>query len=169
MRATRRSGWILFAGVGLLLGACSDDPTAPEIQPPDFPALDAAFATEFCVRGTLSPNNTVSGDLATTDCPTVSPVGSGPGSFFEAWRVRVGASGSVTLQTGSNFDTFIDVFRIDDLSAPDLSDLLVFDDDSGVGDNARVTLTLQAGTEYWVLVSGFDAVDVGAYTLEARF
>ena len=83
MRSTRRCGWILFAGAGLLFGACSDDPAAPEIQPPEFPALDAAFVTEFCIRGTLTPNNTVSGDLATTDCATVSPVGSGPGSFFE--------------------------------------------------------------------------------------
>ena len=75
----------------------------------------------------------------------------------------------MTLQTDSNFDTFIDVFRIDDLSAPDLGNLLAFDDDGGSGDNARLTLTLQAGTEYWVLVSGYDAVDVGAYTLEASF
>lgn len=169
MLSTRRYGWMLFVGVGLLFGACSDDPTAPEIQPPEFPVLDAAFVTEFCIRGTLSPSNTVSGDLGATDCETVSPIGSGPGSFYEGWRVRVGQSGSVTIQVASAFDSFIDVFRIDDLSAPTLDTLLIFDDDSGAGDNGRVTITLQPGVEYWVMVSGFDAIDEGPYTLEASF
>lgn len=164
-----RPTWILLVGGGLLLAGCGDDPTAPEILPPDFPTLDAAFATEFCIRGTLAPTNVVSGEISDTDCETVSPVGSGPGSFFEGWRVRVGQAGSVTIQTASGFDTFVDLFRIDDLSAPTLDNLVVFDDDSGAGDNGRVTVTLQAGTEYWVMVSGFDAVDVGPYTLNASF
>lgn len=157
----------LLMGAALLLAGCGSDSTAPEIQAPDFPTLDAAFATQYCIRGTLYPNNVVSGQLETTDCETVSPVGSGPGSYFEGWRVRVAQTRSVTIQSGSAYDTFVDVFRIDDLSAPNLDNLLIFDDDSGPGDNGLVTLTLQAGTEYWVMVSGFDAIDVGPYTLEA--
>ena len=169
MLSTRPIGWGLLMGGMIFLTACSDDPTAPEILAPDFPTLDAAFATEFCVRGTLAPNNVVSSEISDTDCETVSPVGSGPGSFFEGWRVRVGQTGSVTIQVASAFDSFLDVFRIDDLGAPTLDNLIVFDDDSGAGDNGRVTVTLQAGTEYWVMVSGFEGTDVGPYTLDASF
>jgi hypothetical protein len=168
MLSSRPTGWMLLVFGGLLLAACGDDPTAPEVLAPNFPALDAAFATEFCIRGTLAPNNSVSGEISDTDCETVAPVGSGPGSFYEGWRVRVAQAGSVTIQTASGFDTFVDLFRIDDLSAPTLDDLIIFDDDSGAGENGRVTVTLQPGTEYWVMVSGFDADEAGPYTLEAR-
>ena len=171
MLSTRTTPRILLAVAGVLFvaGCGGDDPTAPEVLAPDFPALGADFATQFCIRGTLAPDNTVSGELTTDDCETVSPVGSGPGSYFEGWRVRVGQTGSVTIQTGSGYDTFVDLFRIDDLGAPDLENLIIFDDDSGPGDNGRFTITLQVDTEYWVMVSGFDAIDVGPYTLDARY
>lgn len=169
MHSNHLTRWILSLTVGLLVAGCGDDSTAPEVLPPDFPVLDASFVGQFCIRGTVFPNNTVSGELAATDCETVAPVGAGPGSYFEGWRVRVSQAGSVTIQTGSAFDTFIDVFRINDLEAPDLDDLLIFDDDSGPGDNGRLTITLQPSTEYWVLVSGFAATDLGAYTLDVSY
>ena len=167
-RRTRRLlGGALGAVVAMAAG-CGDDPVAPEFITPEFPALDAAIVAEFCIRGTMVPETTVSGEIADTDCPTVSPVGAGPGTYYEAWRLRVGSTGSVSLEIASGFDSFMDVFRIDDPTNPSLDDLVDFDDDGGTDANARLRLTLDAGVEYWVMVSGFDAAEVGPYALEAR-
>ncbi len=162
----------IFLLIAVALAACGDDGTGPvdEVEPPEFPTLDALVATEFCVRGTLIPGETVAGEVSDENCPTINPVGVGPERFFESWRVRVGRSGSVTLEVSSDFDTFLDLFRIDDLSEPGLSTttLVAFNDDDGADENGLLTVTLQAGTEYWAIVSGFNPEDVGTYSLEAR-
>lgn len=174
-RATvQRAGtrpWVLFALATLSAGACGDDAVGPaEVTPPEFPTLQAAVATEFCVRGSLIPGESVTGEVIATNCPTVEPVGIGPGRFFETWRVRVGQGASVTLELTSDFDTVLNLFRIDDLAEPVIAraTLVAFSDDDGVDANARLTITLQAGTEYWATVSGFNPDDVGVYSLDAR-
>lgn len=170
MTPLARFPWILALGLASLLAACGDDGTGPEDPgSPEFPTVDAAVLAEFCVRGTLVPTATVTGTLNEADCPTVSPVGSGPGTNYETWRVRVAGTQSVTLEISSGFDSFIDVFRITNLASPQLGGALVdFDDDGTGGVDARLTVTLEAGVEYWVMVSGFGPEDVGPYSMEGR-
>lgn len=153
-----------------MLAGCGDDGTGPENGDVEFPALDAAVTAEFCVRGTAEPTMFVSGELTMADCPTVFPVGFAPDLFYETWRVKVASNRTVTFEVTSGFDSYLDLFRVTNLSAPGLSldNLVDFDDDSGDGSDALISANLLANVEYWVMVSGYEPTDEGPYTLEIR-
>ena len=93
-------------------------------------------------------------------------MGFGDDSFFEGWRVRVDADAQITFAVDSGFDSVLDLFVID-VANPVLAigNLVAFDDDGSGALDALLTVDLDANTEYWIVVSGFDAVDVGNYTL----
>lgn len=153
-------------GLSVAFAACADDGTGP-LDEVEFPVLDAAVLAEFCIRGQMVPVDAADESLQATDCATVFPVGVGPGLVYETWRVRVASTTEVTIFTESNIDTFLDVFEINP-AAPilDLVNLVEFNDDRSETDfNASVSPTLQPGIEYWVMVSGFDADELGPYTL----
>ena len=152
--------------------ACGkDDVTGPgEVE---FPTISQSALDGSCIRGTVVLLTSVSGTISTTDCLTdltpvgaPIPVGTEPG-FFEGWRVRVATSTAVTFSVTSQFDTFLDLFRIDDLSSPVLTfnNLLAFNDDGGAGFDALLTYPLQPNTEYWIMISGFSADELGDYSL----
>jgi hypothetical protein len=96
------------------------------------------------------------------------PVGADPGGLFEGWRVRVTSPTTVTFEVSSDFDSFLDLYRIPNLSDATSAVFLDFDDDSGSGFDARLTADLQADTEYWVFVSGFDGSEAGSYSLSGN-
>lgn len=150
------------------LVACGESTTGPQVQTTTFPDVDQAVLATYCIRGTANVPAIRGGNVTTGDCPTESTlVGGTDEGYWEGWRVRVATAVDVTFSVDSDYDTFLDVFQID-LANPRLTNLVVFDDDSGENGNAELTVTLSPDTEYWVLVSGFQAEDVGSYTLSVN-
>lgn len=170
-RPARSTNSIRLSGPALALllaaAACGDDGAGPS-DDVDFPFLEAAVRAEFCIRGQMVPPDAENEALQNSDCETVFPVGQGPDRFYETWRVRVPSRTTVTIFTESNLDTFLDVFRIDPANpALRLENLVQFNNDGPDGPDAGLTVTLDPGLEYWVMVSGFGADEFGPYTLRA--
>lgn len=152
---------LCLAGLALTLAACGDDATGPS----DFPTIDAATLAQFCVRGTISPSQNVTGSISSSDCHNdIQDDG-----FFETWRVRVGSEAEVTFEVESNFDSFLELFRIGNLNDVEGSSVFLTEDDDSAGGiadlDARLTWTLQANTEYAIVVSGWDDSELGSYQL----
>lgn len=164
MRVRLAAAAFVFFGAA----ACGDSGTG--VPAGDFPAIDQAFLQTYCVRGTAPPPAIRAGSLGTLDCSTTgTAVGFNSDSFFETWRVRVTEAREVTFSLESDFDTVLDLFLID-VGNPALTfnEFLAVDDDSGTDLNAEIVFDLVPGTEYWIVVSGFEAVDVGNYTLSVN-
>lgn len=137
------------------LASCKDA-TGPGLL---FPILPEDLMESFCNRGQRSPGQAISGSVSDTDCEA------GDGSFFEVWRVRVPAAGTYQFTATSTFDNFLAVVRLDaydDTSATTTD--MGSDDDSGPGSNALLNVTLQPDVDYFLIVNGFSATDVGPYT-----
>jgi hypothetical protein len=158
----RRATKLLSVAFGLAgLVACGDDGIT-------FPELPSALLTEYCVRGTTSVGETISGTVADTDCDAadVNPADEG---YYEVWRLRVSEATSVTFEADSDFDNYLVVLRLDSFTSTTADLRLVGeDDDSGVDLNALLTVTLQPDTDYFVSVSGYDYTETGPYSLEIR-
>lgn len=151
----------------LLVLACGDSGTGPGSGGPEFPSIDAGTLSSNCIRGTAVPPAIRAGNLSQTDCPTLNTIVGVTDGFWEGWRVRVSEAGPVTFSVRSDLDTTLDLFEIDPANpALTLANLLGFDDDSGENFNAELTFTLEPETEYWILVAGFEAADVGSFTLD---
>lgn len=162
---------IRLAAVALVFmggAACGDSGTG--VPADNFPAIDPAFLQTYCVRGTAPPPAIRAGSLGTLDCSTTgTAVGFNADSYYETWRVRVTEAREVTFSLDSDFDTVLDLFQVS-VSNPALSfnEFLAVDDDSGVNLNAELVFNLVPDTEYWIAVSGFEATDVGNYTLSVN-
>lgn len=149
-------------------GCSSDSPTEPA-----FPVLPAAVVTAYCVRGDRAAGESISGTVATTDCLL------GNGQYYESYRVRVSTTGSYQFSANSVFDNVLAVMRLESTTVPGgPQDLLSFldsaavtlitfnDDRSGSDLNALIpAVDLTAGTDYFIVVNGFDAAEVGPYTV----
>ena len=160
MTNTRRSGVALLAAAMMLTIACGDDdPTGPT-----FPTLPQQIVELLCIRGNGQPGETKSGTIAETDCD-VNDVDETDVGYFESWRVRVGSSRDVTFSASSAFDNRIGVFEL--VQSGGTFDILPvgFDDDSGTGTNALLTVPLERNRDYLVAVAGFDYGEIGSYTL----
>ena len=149
---------LTLALAAVLLPACSKDSTGPSVT---FPNIPAQVLATYCVLGERTPNQAISGTLADTDCPF------GDGSFYEAWRVRVSANGTYRFAASSSFDNVLLVLRLDSYAADSASfTIIASDDDSGTGTDALISsASLLANTDYFLLVNGFGATDVGPYTV----
>ena len=148
--------------------ACGDSGTG--VEDDGFPAIDQAILQTFCVRGTAQPPAIRAGSLETADCTTTgTAVGFNADAYYETWRVRVNQARQATFSVDSDFDTVLDLFLID-VGNPALgfAQFLAVDDDSGTDLNAELVYDLLPDTEYWIVVSGFEPVDVGSYTLNVN-
>lgn len=152
----------LFAALLAPLAACGGDSTGPDSV--SFPTISQSTLDANCIRGTAAPPASVSGSISNADCPVSGTLVGAVDGFWEGWRVRVNSATTVTFAVTSSFDSFLDLFVIN-VSSPALNNLRIFDDDSGAGLDALFTFTLQPDTEYWIMVSGFDATDTGSFTL----
>jgi len=157
----------LTLGVASCTGAsevCS--PQDPLCDPgvgsgPVFPAIAQSVVDAVCIRGESVPTTSESGSVTSADC--LSSFGDG---YFEAWRVRVGSNANVTFDVSSNFDSLLEVYRVDDPNDYLNSAVLIAEDDDSKPDlNARLTTPLVTNTEYLVLIGGFDDFEQGPYTL----
>ena len=128
---------------------------------PTFPTIAQSVLDQLCIRGEAVPNTSKTGSLTSADCPSAILLG-----YFEAWRVRVPSNASVTFQVTSNFDSLLEVYRVDSLADVATSAVLIAEnDDFGSGIDARLTTLLAPNTEYLVLVLGWDEFEQGSYTL----
>jgi hypothetical protein len=111
--------------------------------------------------GVLARPGNVIGSLDPSDCDVPFDGPWPTAAFGEAWRLDLSEAAEVRLDLIS--DDFDAVLYLSD---PDL-DLIAYDDDGGVGLNARITRHLGAGS-YLVWASSFFANETGEYELIVR-
>jgi hypothetical protein len=147
----------------VLLIGCGSDSTGPEgLQ---FPPISATEMAQYCVRGNAAAPGSLNGSITTSDCND-----GGDDGYWESWHIRTGSSGVMTFAVTSDFDSWLELLRLDNLD--DITNSAVFltlDDDGGLGSNpydARLTYALQPNTSYAIIVSGFDDAEQGTYTLD---
>lgn len=82
--------------------------------------------------------------------------------------VDIGASVLFDITAaGAGYDTFMHLYGPGGFNPGSaLSNVIIGDDDSGAGSNSFFTTNLSGGTQYYVVVSGFDNGDFGTYTLQ---
>ena len=148
---------LTLAATAALLSGCGDSIT--------FPDVNSAVLAEFCIQGEIpvSGSTSRSGNVSSADCHT----GIQNDGYFEGWHVRAGEVKTVTMEVASNFDSYLEVYRLVDVNDPAAGATLIGeDDDSGDDLNARVSVTLSPDTDYVVFVSGFSDAHTGPYTLD---
>lgn len=172
-RAYRRVLGVISLLGATLLSACGTSSTGPG-EAPEFPTLPAQLLADWCVRGTLSVGTNGSEVLSETDCGTADTgeldvlVGfPGHSARFETWRLRVTQQTNLRIAVSSNFDSFLDLYRIPDPTDPTGAANVASNDDiePGANTDARLIVTVSPNFEYWIMVSGYDESELGAYTL----
>lgn len=129
-----------------------------------FPPLDDAVKTQYCVRGNTTVGRNESGSVTAQDCD-YADILSGPG-YYEVWRVRVAQPATVRFKVDApNFNSYVDLIELT-VSGGDVTNLVALSsDDNTNADDAELAFDLVPGTDYAVVVSGFDYPETGAYTL----
>jgi hypothetical protein len=120
----------------------------------------------FCVRGNRTVGQNASGAIAASDCDYTVFSNVPDAGYFEVWRIRVAAAGSVTLSVSAPaFDSYMDVAQLT-IANGDVTAVqqLAFNDDTN-GDDPAITLDLQPNVDYAAVVSGFNDAAIGSYTL----
>jgi|TARA_B100002003_G_scaffold227705_1_gene235521 hypothetical protein len=83
--------------------------------------------------------------------------------FVDLYQYTFDSDSSIDLTLSSElFDVFLYLVRIDATQQP-IAEYFFVDDNSGVGSDARITESLQAGT-YWIGVSSVDTAAAGSYS-----
>ena len=158
----------LATALAIVLAGCGgDDATGPGSV--EFPAIDANVLAAFCVRGQGTKGENKSGTITDNDCDAAD-FDPNDEAYFETWRVRVASSTSVTFDANSSFDNYLEVYRLESISGTQVTVSLIGenDDRSSSNLNALVTVNLQPGRDYFVVISGYDYFETGPYTLAIR-
>ncbi len=91
---------------------------------------------------------------------------------YEVVAFSVTASGNYTLAvtsiSPSGWDNYLLLYVAAFTPASPLTNVLIGDDDDGPGLDAQVTRTLQAGTLYYAVITGYDNFDTGSYSLKLQ-
>jgi uncharacterized protein YjdB len=112
-------------------------------------------ATPSCGEATVSVPGTVSGTLSSSDCRLAD------GSYYDRWRFTLASQSAIVIDlTSSAFDTYLALVNA-------AGTVVATDDDSGNGENARISTTLPPGT-YVIFATSFDAGKVGPYSLSVQ-
>lgn len=144
----------LFRPLALLLtvafiAACDDSVTGVD-----------ASSFQGCAVTAYQIGSTVSGTLTTSDCRL--RIGNQVGDeFVKYYAFNLGSSRSVTIDMTSNeVDAFLILFNR-------AGDVVAFDDDGGVGLNARIVTSLSAGN-YVIAATTFWDDETGSFTLSSN-
>jgi hypothetical protein len=132
----------------------------------------AAPANDLCANATVIPcDGSVSGNNALASNDVLDPLSCGSTSFGltkGVWfSVTPTTSGPLTVSTctGTAWDTYLRVYTG---SCGTFTTCAGFDDDGCAESTfglSSLTFTATAGTTYYVLLSGYNAADFGAYTI----
>jgi hypothetical protein len=128
-----------------------------------FPALDPELVQLLCVRGDATKGQTKPGEVTASDCDAAD-IDTTADWYFETWRVRVSTTVSVTFDASSDFDNYLDLWRLNADSS--ITPIDSNDNRSTTDTNALITATLEANRDYLAIISGFDYSQTGPYTLQ---
>jgi hypothetical protein len=148
MKRTHRLPTMAVGLALLMLPGCDSDPTGPDAR--------EAFQNCATVR-TYSVGQTVNGSLSGSSC--VHPWAD---SYIDYYEMRLSSQRSVTLTMRS---TQVDANLFVWIRATGA--LVVLDENSGGGLDARLTYNFPAGT-YVIGAAAFDAGETGSYTLSSN-
>ena len=115
--------------------------------------LAVSEAVDPCLQAeNISVGQTRSGTLSETDCRLPS------NQNADIWRVTVGSTTSLRItMTSAAFDAYLGLVS-------STGSVLAEDNDSSDGTNARITITVPAGT-YFIYATSFFEQQTGSYTL----
>lgn len=114
----------------------------------------------------VTVGQTINGTLATTDCQLTDD------TYADGYGIMVATATNVQIDMSASFDTYLVLVEL--LSNGDLEERGVNDDidpddpndpNDPVNTNSRITTTLLAGRQYFILANSFDPNVTGAYQL----
>lgn len=166
--APARRALVAALTLPLILVGCGDA-TGPGVDV-DFPAIAPADLAQYCIRGQAVPPVTRSGSVTVTDCQGGGDPFYGQSGYYDAFHVRVANTAAVTFTVDSDFDSWLDLLLVGDVSdiASTLT-LLDSDDDTAPGLDAEITHVLSPDTDYFLRVSGLDDTETGSYTVRMDY
>lgn len=142
--------------------ACSVGTAAPPSERLEFPVLVSKVRDNFCIRDNAQVGQTLSGSITEADCNDSA-------GYYETYVVKVPTPRTVTFAVTSGFDSFLALVEVASFSDTDYSgSLLAYDDDSNGGKDARLSIELDAGVDYAIMVSGLDRKQLGSYALKIQ-
>lgn len=136
-------------------------------MPSHFLALAAAAAFALPAHAVTFAGDTSGGPVWNRPVATFSGLSAfGAGVRYEVTPFTVTASGSYVFQNTASWDNFTFLYAdAFDPATPLVNGLVGNDDNPGIG-LSGFTTALTAGTAYFYVVTGFEAVEFGSYTAE---
>ncbi len=136
----------------------------------------AAASLAFASQAVLAAPVTFSGELTSSDPVFNRPFTSaalsvvGTAVSYDVYGFHASVDGAYTIETtaasltnGASDDTYLALYANAFDAASPLTNLLTVDDDTGVGSLSRITRTLQADVQYFLVVSTFANSQFGRY------
>jgi hypothetical protein len=151
----RRAGALAVLGFFLGTSLATAGPVGKNDLRKSGPSLPRTFSSFACVTQGIACNTTVSGALTADDCRLELDQ-----SFYDAWTFQAVAGQTVVITMRS---TAVDSFLF--LLDPNGFEI-ESNDDSGGGNDARMSVQIDTSGTYTILANTFDAGETGAYTLE---
>jgi hypothetical protein len=137
---------LTLTALGASIACGGDGPTEPE-EPVD--------CSDISTQPIITVGQTVNGGLTSTDCQL------GDGSSADLYRLTLTAPRSVQIDmTSTAVDAYLVLF---DVAGTPLDE----DDDGGGGSNARIVISLAAGT-YVIAANSWEAGETGSYQLRVQ-
>jgi hypothetical protein len=139
----------LFLSI-IVLSGCGDSVTDP---------VSENF--QNCGVAPYQLGSTVSGSLTSSDC-LLNYQGFQGGEYVDFYGFSIGSSRAVTINMTSNqIDSYLIIWN------RATGAIVAEDDDGSTGVNARINITLPAGS-YVIGATSFDAGEIGPYTLSSN-
>ena len=144
--ARRTTGRLALAALASLAACGGDGPTEPE---------EAVPCSETAAQTSIAAGQTVNAALSASDCLLADD------SHADLYRFTLTSARVVQVDlTSSQFDAYLGILDAD-------GELLVDDDDGGGGTDARIVLTLVAGS-YVIVATSFEPGETGSYQLRVQ-
>jgi hypothetical protein len=154
-RLARRIGALALFGLFLGASLAQGEPARKSELRKGASSGARIFGSFACVTQGIACNTTVSGQLTTDDCRLELD-----NSFYDAWTFQAVAGQTVQITMRSTaVDSFL--FLLDTNGFE-----IESNDDSGGGNDARMTVTIDTTGTYTIYANSFDAGETGAYTLQ---
>ncbi|CAF1057170.1 unnamed protein product [Adineta steineri] len=122
------------------------------------------YLEESCVS-TLSLVQTTYTSALTTNSSRYLLSCSSSGSYYEAIQVNVRRSGFYTFFDGSNMDTYGSIYEDYFNPSNPYENRLLYDDDSCFGRQFRMTIALETGVTYILVVTTRSPYETGAFSI----
>lgn len=132
-----------------------------------------ALAAPMLVTGVLSETDPLYNRPLSGNPPTMLS-GVGTAVYYDVFSFHVTTNGNYVMKTVDaafadpvgfiSNDTFITLYQTGFDPASPLANALIADDDSGAGQLSSITRSLNAGTDYFLVVTSYSNYTVGSYS-----